>query len=138
MFMAVLLYNRPFIRVGAGANLREVDGLRKFNEYYDKTLMVPPHALMGYVTSGIACRYRIMAGTTKLVNKGSAVSKRMIINMLAGMVILLGGVSYSVAGGSVSPQMIHISSCSSGGTDCYCDGVCHVGAGGATCYCADY
>lgn len=64
-------------------------------------------------------------------------SKRMIINMLAVMVILLGGVSYSVAGG-VSPQIIHIhvSACSGGGTDCYCEFACHTTKNG--CYCADY
>lgn len=65
-------------------------------------------------------------------------SKRMIINMLAVMVILLGGVSYSVAGGFVTAQRIHISACSGGGTQCYCDGVCHTGTDGGTCYCADY
>lgn len=67
---------------------------------------------------------------------GAIMRKRLVINIFAATIIMLGGVGLSFASGRPVPQLKK-PVCSSGGASCECDANQLCLAGGGACMCTN-
>lgn len=85
------------------------------------------------LTKAMECCVTYDVSEPQLRVEKQIMSKRLLINGLAAMVIMLGAATASFAANNNGPQVSPQNICSGGGGTCGCTGGCHASSGGCSC-----